>query len=509
MPRRLRIVAVNDVYSLENLPRLRSLVLHHQEHDPADLLLITMAGDFLAPSVLSSLDHGAGMVDCLNHLPITHAILGNHEDDLEPQHLRARLHELNATVLLSNVHGFDETFPKFHVLEVGDVKIGLIGVVDNDPPLYRRPPFGAETAVEPPNLAARREQERLIGLGCAWVIALTHQRVSADRALATTTPAFPLIIGGHEHDGLLERIGETLLIKAPMDAASAAVINITCTTPPTISAELEAVSKYPEDTAMRARVDSHLAAVQEIESATLMILPPGQVLSSVGTRMKQTSMGSLLCSRLRDAFGAEGCLFNGGGIRGSCEYSGRLTYGDLKTEVPFDNEIVVARLPGSVIRDAVAASRAMAPKESGGFFQVDDRMKVDEHNQVIEIDRSPLDPARLYRIALVRNLFAGMDHNAPLVQFAKEHPAEVPTESSGREVKVVLLSAFSSMLVEQLGGFDVIDSDRDGRITSQELLDAIARATSQPASALSARVVFDALDSNHDHSLTRDEVPKK
>ena len=69
----LRLVCVNDVYSLEHLPRLKSLVREMATVTPADRLITTLAGDFVAPSLLSSLDHGAGMIDCLNAVPITHA----------------------------------------------------------------------------------------------------------------------------------------------------------------------------------------------------------------------------------------------------------------------------------------------------------------------------------------------------------------------------------------------------------------------------------------------------
>ena len=86
---RLRVIGINDVYSLENLPRLASLVRHHAQEAPADLMLVTLAGDFVAPSLLGSLDFGRGMVDCLNAVGVTHAILGNHEDDLATGELLA------------------------------------------------------------------------------------------------------------------------------------------------------------------------------------------------------------------------------------------------------------------------------------------------------------------------------------------------------------------------------------------------------------------------------------
>lgn len=78
----LRVICINDVYTLEHLPRLKNLVQHHTVTRPADRLLVTLAGDFIAPSILSSLDKGAGMIDCLNAIPITHVMFGNHEDDV-------------------------------------------------------------------------------------------------------------------------------------------------------------------------------------------------------------------------------------------------------------------------------------------------------------------------------------------------------------------------------------------------------------------------------------------
>lgn len=480
MSPRLRIVAVNDVYSLQHLPRLTTLVRHHATTDPADRMIVVMAGDFVAPSVLSSLDAGRGMVDCLNQVPITHAVLGNHEDDVEPEDLRARLHELRATVLMTNVNpvpGWGVAHPRSQVLDVAGVQVGLVGVAGSDPTLYRRPPFGG-ARIDPANETARRVADELLAGGCACVIAITHQRADDDRALARTEPPFAAIVGGHEHDGVLEKVGSTWLAKAPSDAVKATVLELVWTSGafPEVHARFEAVADHLEDEAMRARVDRHMSRVRDLEAATLMVLAPGETVSSIGTRVRQTSMGELICSRLRDAFDAEGAVFNGGGIRGAREYTRRISFSDVENELPFDNEVVVARLPGTVLGDAVAASRAKAPAESGAFLQVDDRMRVDDHHRLTQVAGEPFDAARIYRIALVRGFFEGMDQIGPLMRFAEEHPEAVPVPTTGREVKTALVSAFAATLSEQLGGFDALDVDDDGIVTPSELSEAIARA---------------------------------
>jgi len=159
----LRIVQVNDVYTLENLRRLRSLVQHHATTDPADLFLVTLAGDFVAPSVLSSLDAGLGMVDCMNAVGVTHAILGNHEDDIPTGELRKRVAELHATLLGTNVRGLSPPVPAHDVVQVAcrggrAVRLGLVGVVMDDPTATGTCPSEAPTCL--PRTLPRRARRR-------------------------------------------------------------------------------------------------------------------------------------------------------------------------------------------------------------------------------------------------------------------------------------------------------------------------------------------------------------
>jgi 2',3'-cyclic-nucleotide 2'-phosphodiesterase (5'-nucleotidase family) len=511
----VRIVSFNDVYALDSLPRLKNLVRHHAEVDPADAFAVVLAGDFLAPSLLSSLDGGRGMVDCLNAVGVTHVVLGNHEDDVPIDELKKRIDELNATWIASNLRDFEPALPRHAVLEARSdretLRVGLLGVVMDDPAVYRDRPFGG-AATERPNEAARREAALLLGEErCDFVVAITHQPMADDRDLARAQrePPFPVIVGGHEHVVIVERVEDTWIVKAGQDAAHAAVIDLTWTGEgaPSVTVRVEAAAEYPEDAALRARVESHMAKVHALEGVTLLSLKPGEELSSVGTRSRQTSMGTLVCSRLRDAVGAEACLFNGGGIRASREYGRRVTYGDIKAEMPFDNEIVVVRLPGRVVREAVAGSRAQAPLESGGFLQVDDGMTVTgADHRVTTIAGAPLDEDRDYRVAVVRELLLGMDHIEPLARYAAAHPERLPAVGSGREAKLVLVDAFSLSLWRGLGGFDAVDANHDGVVTGEELTSALSRTTSQPASPITAELVMHAVEHGPLHPITREEA---
>jgi 2',3'-cyclic-nucleotide 2'-phosphodiesterase (5'-nucleotidase family) len=503
---RLRIVQINDVYTLENLPRLHSLVQAMRTEDAANATLVVVAGDFLAPSLLSSLDAGKGMVACLNAIGVTHVIFGNHEDDVPPAELRERVRELRAKWIGTNLDGFEPKLPRSDVVTVTSregrsVRVGLVGVVTDDPSVYRPTPFGG-AAIRSANEAAVAEATRLMREeSCACVVSITHQPMDDDRALARVTidPPFPVIIGGHEHTPVMEQVGCTWVVKSGMDAVSAAVADLTWSDPaspvPSVSTRLVPVASHAESQPLRALVDVHMAKVHAIESAALVMLAPGQTLSSVGTRARQTSMGAWVCSRLRDALGADVSVFNGGGIRASREYTERITFGDIKTELPFDNEVVVVSLPGSVLAEAIAASHAHAPMESGGYLQVDDRLAT-----------TPIDPARVYRVATVRDLFLGMDHNGPLVHWAQANPSALPPDGSGREVKLVLVESCALALWRSLGGFDAIDANGDGRVTLEEIEAAIARVRHEAPSEVAARLVLQALDKDHSNTVTPEEA---
>lgn len=514
---RLRLVCVNDVYSLERLPRLATLVARAKIEDPADVTLVTMAGDFLAPSMLSSLDAGRGMIDCMNAVGFTHVTFGNHEDDLPLAELRRRVVELRATWLATNVPGFEPPLPASDIVTVTapdgrSVRVGLLGVVMNDLSVYRAPPFGIahvpgirETLV--------RETERLLAEGCSIVIPMTHQGVTEDRALASApdTPRFPVIVGGHDHQPFVEQVGSTWIVKAGSDAVNAVIVDLAWPIEegspdgPTVSARLVSVDDFAENAELRARVDAHMTAVHALAHATLMTIPGGTTLSSVGTRVRQTTLGTLICSLLRDSFGAHGAIMNGGGIRGASEYSKRFTYADLKTEVPFPNEVVVARLPGWLLAEAVTASRAQAPAESGGFLQVDDGIIV-ESGVVTHVAGAPLDREREYCVALVRDFFLGLDHEEPLVRYGRQYPDRVPPEATGREIKQVLVNAFSLALWRRLVAVDDLDLNRDGVISVEELAAALARETHEPASDVSVKLLLDAAGADRAHGASRAAV---
>ncbi|MFO0662282.1 MAG: 5'-nucleotidase C-terminal domain-containing protein [Polyangiaceae bacterium] len=147
----------------------------------------------------------------------------------------------------------------------------------------------------------------------------------------------------------------------------------------------EEVAGYVDDPELRACVERHMSKAKEARGGHVAAIERGRnpILDRDTRSTNEHGYDDLYWPR--DAFDAEGCLLNRG-IRVSREYKGRFTYGDVKTEVPFDNDMTVVMLPGRVLREAIAFTRAMAPKERGCFLQVDDAMRVDPiTHQLLEV----------------------------------------------------------------------------------------------------------------------------
>jgi len=515
-------VCVNDVYVLEHLPRLRSLVRHAAEVAPADLLLVTLAGDFLAPSLLSSLDQGVGMIDCLNAVPVTHVVFGNHEDDVPFTALQARVREFRGVWLNSNLRAFPVELPAHQCLTlegpgVRRVVVGLVGVVSADPALYRPAPFGG-LPIDPANDRVVAEAKQCLSEGAGCVIALTHQALADDRALAAREEVpLPLIVGGHEHEPHLEVVHGVQIVKAGMDAVHAAVVDLTWPDDPPppgvadlprVELRLDDVRGWPDDRCLRARVEHHMEKVRALRTATLLRIPEGVSLSSVGTRSRQTTFGTMVCSRIRDALGADVALLNGGGIRGNREHTGDFTYGDLEAELPFPNEVVVVSMPGRVLRAAVAESRARAPTPWAAFLQVDDGVTVDARGIITHLRGEALDDMKEYRVATVRLLFAGLDGIDALRTFAREHPERIPPTDAGRELKGILVETFALDLWRRIGPFEAVDRDGDGRVSPDDLRAAVAQHDIA-APPLLLEGMLRALDTDGDRVITRAEAERR
>lgn len=97
---RIRLVALNDVYELKNLPKLQTF-LSEMETPPHAVIL---PGNFLKSSPLSALDQGRAVCRAMVASGITHLCWGHAEGGVDLSILRDRLVELSSKITLINTN---------------------------------------------------------------------------------------------------------------------------------------------------------------------------------------------------------------------------------------------------------------------------------------------------------------------------------------------------------------------------------------------------------------------
>jgi len=562
---KLRIIHINDVYQLKNFPKLQTLI--KEQSEGCANVMVTLAGDFIAPSLLSALDQGAGMIELLNAVGVTHICFGNHEADVPYEALKQRISEFKGVWINSNMPAFEPKLPEHAVLSLKDEagcadarKVGFLGLLiggtdrgKNFGANYRDGAFGgAATSIvavmEAHKAASANLRAAHTDVDC--IIPITHQDQKEDEELAATGE-YACVLAGHDHDLTITAHGpkETLVIKAGQDAHNAVICDVVweagaprgaC---PAVTTNVIALKKYDKDPSVAARVHAAEGPVRELESATLSMLPMvtmpkydkdaptgaeaielvEMLPTSKDARFGPCSMAMYLAECLRVCVNAEVALINSGSTRAEAEYESIFTYADLQKECPYPSECIVISLPGSALAEAVLKSRADwmvadGPLEANGALQHDLGCRCDAGNRLIEAAKAPLDEARVYQV-LVDSYDLSKDET--LKAYAKANPANIPPADAGRPSMTILVEYFCREMWRMLADvdgdgcisdheigvlFSACDADNSGSITVEELTAELAKKVGEGASKLVAKQMVALADKDESGTVDREEL---
>jgi len=430
---RVRIISTSDVYDLGNWPRvLTALDELKLPEDEGNYNILLLPGDFLAPSVISCVDGGASMVDCMNRIGFQYCTFGNHETDVRMTSLADRIRESKFTWINSNMTGLPDYFPELPEYVKLDFEsstqrrsLCLIGLLTDDPYLYRTGSFGGAKIAPIAATALRLHEELSPMVDC--VVPLTHQSMAHDRHLALISSGkFPVIIGAHDHSPFTETVNGVPIIKAGMDAINLAITDLVWSSPmtpgeaPDVSISLVPVKRFePNEELTRIVKDHQTRVLGTLDAAHIVPLRPSSCLTSFAIRVEQRTMGTFLASILRDSVLGDCCLLPSGTIRRGYEYPAdhlMFTYRDLVSELPFDDDVVVVDFPGHVIEEGLKFSRGPLRRGMGGFLQLDSMTLVDGENNIIEINGEKFDPSKKYRMVMNILALEGIDDNVSLIK---------------------------------------------------------------------------------------------
>ncbi|KAM7216589.1 Metallo-dependent phosphatase-like protein [Rhypophila decipiens] len=487
-PPDLRLLHFNDVYHLDpssaepvgGAARFMTLIKSYQSSNPeytSQPELITLfSGDAFNPSLESSITKGSHMVPILNKIGTNAAAVGNHDLDFGVRQFRHLTGKCSFPWLLANVldPALGEDIPlgnaqRTHILTSSNgIKIGLIGLGERE---------WLETINSlPPNLiyksastVARELVPKLRAEGCEVIIALTHMREPNDNKLAEQVgnddgQGIDLILGGHDHFYNHSFIKGTHVLRSGSDFKQLSYLELRRR-----DATQNEGRKWDVDIIRRDAVSSVAQDAETIElvnqlTAKLkksMEKPIGYTVAPLDARfttvrVKESNIGNFVCDIMRLHYGAECTLMASGTIRGDQIYApGPIRVKDVTDCFPFEDPVVVIRVKGAAVWEALENGVCMYPALEGRFPQVSNIIfKFDPSKPAgsrivsVEIAGAPLDRERVYKMATRGYMARGKDgYKSLLVQPEGGECEEVVSEENGILISMMLRQYFMSLKV--------------------------------------------------------------
>jgi 2',3'-cyclic-nucleotide 2'-phosphodiesterase (5'-nucleotidase family) len=135
-------------------------------------------------------------------------------------------------------------------------------------------------------------------------------------------------------------------------------------------------------------------------------------------RSGETAFGNLVADALRETWGADAAITNGGGIRANKQYpvGHKLSRRDILSELPFGNRNVLTEITGRSLKAALENGLSQVEQRAGRFPQVSGLTVVYDPKQPagsrvvsVMVGGQPLDEARVYRVATNDFMLRGGD----------------------------------------------------------------------------------------------------
>lgn len=474
-------VQVNDVYEIApvaggtagGMARVATIKKQEQAKNPNTFLI--MAGDFVSPSVYNSLKYngkrirGAQMIEAMNSAGTDIAVFGNHEFDITESELQERINELGFNWVSSNTfhktaqatvpfsrNGTGGNFPEKMVLHIKDndgttATIGIIGLTL----AANRADF---VTYADPLLTAKKLYNELKDSVDA-VVAITHQTIAADKILARELPQLALILGGHEHSGMVEKVGKVTITKAEANARTAYILRVI------IDKNHGSVAVKPELKQLNASVplDSLTNLVVKKwstiaeESYSSLGFDPKKVVVAQSEpldgreafiRSKPTNLTRIIAQSMAFACPqADVVIYNAGSIRLDDVLTPPITQYDILRSLPFGGAIVQADMKGSLLTKVLKVG--LLNTNSGGYLQYEPAVYNTQTNSFY-LHEMPIEPNKIYRVAMSDYLFSGKEANldfltAENVDVVKSYPVEISAGNLTSDIRLAIVKYLESL----------------------------------------------------------------
>ena len=450
----ITFLQLNDVYEISALDNgkiggmARVATVRQELIKENPNTITTLSGDFLSPSVIGTLRYegkgikGRQMVDVMNAVGVDWVCFGNHEFDLDEKDLQERINEskfnwLNTNALQKKngelvpfgkiVNGAKTPFVKttiftFKNTQGNAVKVGMFGVVlPSNPKDYVWYDDFFESAKKAYNELKPQ---------CDFVVGLTHLNKVDDAKLAEMIPDLKLIMGGHDHDNMIQKVGKVTLAKADANAKTVYIHRIVFNQDKKEVKMISELKKINNQVVDNQEVAAVIKKWEDIEDGAFKALGlnKNEVIADLKepldghesvVRNKQGNMGNMIASAMISASPnvVDAAFFNGGSIRIDDNVSGKITQLDVLRILPFGGKLVEIKMRGRLLERILETG--LVNKGSGGYLQWE-KIAYDEAKKEWKINGKLLDINQNYTIVTSDFLLTGKERNLDF--FTKQNP---------------------------------------------------------------------------------------
>ncbi|KAF1950896.1 5'-nucleotidase-like protein [Byssothecium circinans] len=476
----LRFLHYNDVYHVDassaepvgGIARFQTLVNHYRDDESfkgQPKLVTFFSGDAFNPSLESSVTKGAHMVPILNEVGTNVACVGNHDLDFGIKQYRHLTSQCEFPWLLANV--LDPALgPDVPLGNAGKtvmltssngIKIGVIGLAEREwlDTINSLPP---DIIYQSASETAKRLIPDLREQGAEIIVAVTHQREPNDNKLAEKCGGelIDIILGGHDHYYAHSLINGTHVLRSGTDFKQLSHVEawrkeggkgwdfkIT---------RRDVVSTIPQDPHALKTVDKLTAKLREKLDKPIGYTAAPLDARFTTVRTKESNIGNFVCDLMRYYYSADCCIMAAGTIRGDQIYPpGVLRLRDIVNCFPFEDPVVVLKVTGKQIWDALENGVSNFPALEGRFpqvsnivFEVDYEKKPGDRILSAEIGGEKLNGEREYVLATRGYMGRGKDgYTSLLIEEEGGTAKEVVTEENGVLISTILRQYFMSLKV--------------------------------------------------------------
>lgn len=384
------ILYENDVHcAVEGYTKLAAM--KEELKSSYDYVGVVSVGDFVQGGTLGTISSGEYIVNLMNLVGYDAITLGNHEFDYKLTRLMELTSMMKTKPLSANFRKISDNsnvFDPYSIVSYGETDIAYIGVttpstLSSSSPMQFKDTDGNYIYSFNPESIYDIVQENIDAAkkdGADYVIALTHvgiedaQDYSTAIEIAENTDGIDVILDGHSHS-VVENMkitdkggNEVILSSTGTKFEHIGKLTIEEGKFETSLVKTEEYEKTSE------AVDTYLAQIneeyQKLGERKIGVSDVNLITHDANgdrlVRRAETNLGNLCADAFRLVTGADIGYINGGGLRAPISV-GDITFNDILSIYPFNNQVVVCEMTGQAIKDMLEFATKYYPLEGGSF----------------------------------------------------------------------------------------------------------------------------------------------